>query len=107
MTHKTLVVFVIAGVLGMSSAAGAFTCPADFEKAEAAISEATAAMDTMDEGSQKGLVHTLIDDAKMLLRGARHNHEKPAAGGYDHARSIAKARSAIGYAEAAETLASK
>jgi hypothetical protein len=28
-----------------------------------------------------GLVHTLIDDAKMMLGSGRHNHSKPAAGG--------------------------
>jgi hypothetical protein len=46
-------------------------------------------------------------DAKMLLHSAEHNHQKPAAGDYDHARAIAKARAAIGYAQAAEILASK
>ena len=51
------------------------------------------------------LINTLIDDAKMLLHSGKHNHEKPAAG--DHARAIAKARAAIGYAEAAEILARK
>ncbi|MFQ5962642.1 MAG: hypothetical protein ACE5MG_14730 [Candidatus Methylomirabilales bacterium] len=55
-------------------------------------------------GEQMALVHSLIDDAKMFLAGARHNHEKP-QGAYDHARSITKAESARGYAEAAEILA--
>jgi len=46
-------------------------------------------------------VHALLDDARMLLVGAKHNHEKP-QGAYDHARSIAKAEFARGYAVAAD-----
>ena len=49
------------------------------------------------------LVHALVDDAKHLLTGARHNHEKP-QGAYDHGRSVAKAGSALAYAEAADML---
>ena len=45
----------------------------------------------------------LLDDAKMVLAGARHNHEKP-QGRLDHARAIAKADSARGYAVAADML---
>ena len=54
-----------------------------------------------------GLVHTLIDDAKMLLTSGKHNHAKPAAGALDHARAIAKARAAAGYAQAAEMMAKR
>ncbi len=97
----------IAMLAGVSSAANAFNCPVEFGEAEAAIAKAKAAMEAMPDGEKKGLVHTLIDDAKSWLASGKHNHEKPAAGGYDHARSIAKARAAIGYAEAAEILASK
>jgi len=96
---------VILGLLGLSSTAYAFSCPSEFAKAEEAISRATSAMESMADGKDKALVHTLIDDAKMYLEGARHNHKKPAAGGYDHARSVAKARSAKAFAEAAHTLA--
>ena len=46
-------------------------------------------------------VHMLLDDAKMLLAGAKHNHEKP-QGAYDHARAIAKADAALGYAKGAD-----
>ncbi len=97
----------IAMLAGASSAANAFGCPVSFGEAEAAIAKAKAAMEAMPDGEKKGLVHTLIDDANMLLHSGKHNHEKPAAGGYDHARAIAKARAAKGYAEAAEMLASK
>ncbi len=45
----------------------------------AAIEEATSAMNEMSDAGAKGLVHTFIDDAKMLLGGAKHNHAKPAA----------------------------
>ena len=48
----------------------------------------------------------LVDDAKHLLAHARHNHEKP-QGAFDHARSVAKATSALGYAEAADMLHQK
>jgi len=105
--HKILGGMVILGFLSLSSVAYAFNCPGDFAEAEAAIAKAKSAMDVIPDGEKKGLVHTLIDDAKMLLHSAKHNHENPAAGGYDHARAIAKARAAIGYAQAAEILASK
>jgi hypothetical protein len=49
------------------------------------------------------LVHSLLDDAKMILAGAKHNHEKP-QGTYDHARAIAKADTALGHARAADIL---
>ena len=106
--RKVLVALVGLGFLvGLGSGAYAFTCPVDFAEAEAAIAKAHTAMAAMPDGENKGLVHTLIDDAKMLLHSGEHNHEKPAAGAYDHARAIAKARAAIGYAQAAEILASK
>jgi hypothetical protein len=64
-------------------------------------------MNKMSDATAKGLVHTLIDDAKMSLNGGKHNHAKPAAGKYDHARAIAKANAAEGYARAAAQLAVK
>ena len=106
--RKVLAAIVGLGFLaGLGSGAYAFNCPVDFAEAEAAIAKAKTAMDAMPDGEKKGLVHTLIDDANMLLHSGKHNHEKPAAGTYDHARAIAKARAALGYAEAAEILASK
>lgn len=96
---------VAALVAGFAPAAHAFECPTLFDKAEQEIEKASAAMDDMQ--GDNALVHTLIDDARMLLESARHNHEQPAAGGYDHARAIARSKSAIGHAEAARTLAQR
>ncbi len=89
------------------SGAWAFTCPVDFQAGDAAIAQATAAMKAMSDKQKMGLVHTLIDDAKMLLASGKHNHENPAAGTLDHGRAIAKARAAVGYAQAAEILAQR
>jgi hypothetical protein len=106
--RKALATAMLAGtLLTFSSTAWAFQCPADFETADAAIESATTAMKAMSDKEQMGLVHTLIDDAKMMLASARHNHENPAAGAFDHARAIAKARAAKGYAEAAEMMANR
>ena len=93
----------------MTAAQGAwaFDCGNRFTAADAAIADATTAMNKMSDATAKGLVHTLIDDAKMLLHSAKHNHAKPAAGKYDHGRAIAKANAAEGYARAATVLASK
>lgn len=73
-------------LLTMSHGAWAFDCGNQF-----AAAEATTAMDKMSDATAKGLVHTFIDDAKMLLHSGKHNYEKPAAGKEDHARDIAKA----------------
>ena len=104
------IISLIVGVLTIflvASGANAFECPKHFANAEGAIASATEAMNAMPDGEQKGLVHTLLDDAKTWLDSAKHNHAKPAAGSYDHARSIAKAHSAMGYAMSAEMLAKR
>lgn len=107
MRRSVMVMAVVPLLLAFSaSSAFAFGCPASFKEAEDAIDSAAAAMAKLPKEKQ-GLVHTLIDDAKMLLESGKHNHEKPAAAEYDHARAIAKARSARGYAQAAETLANQ
>ena len=93
--------------LGFTSATWAFSCPGHFKASQATIDSATTAMKAMSDKGKAGLVHTLLDDAKMLLKSAKHHHEKPAAGAYDHARSLAKADSAMAYAEAAEALAKR
>ncbi len=105
MFRTTVVAVTVIGVMGMASAASAFDCPNQFTRAEAAIADATKAMGAMSDKRAMGLVHTLIDDAKMMLGSGRHNHAKPAAGGYDHARAVAKAKAATGYAESAVILA--
>ncbi|MBW8058348.1 MAG: hypothetical protein IH782_05965 [candidate division NC10 bacterium] len=99
----SLMVLPLVVVLAVPTVS-AFGCPKSIEKAQDAIDQAAAAMAKLPKDKQ-GLVHTLIDDAKMVLVSAEHNHKKPAAGNYDHARSIAKANTAYGYALAAQKLA--
>ncbi len=106
--RKLLILPIFALALALTATpAFAFSCPNEHGAAQAAIDEATAAVNGMPDGEAKGLVHTLIDDAKALLASSQHNHAKPAAGKYDHARSVAKARSAVAFAEAALILADK
>ena len=94
-------------VLQMSSGAQAFECPKHFADAQALIDKV--AGDLKGDMSKKmptdqmALVHALLDNAKMLLAGAKHNHEKP-QGAYDHGRAIAKADAARGSAPAADLL---
>ena len=105
---------VIAGIIvavflafGLPSVAQALGCPASFKDAQAAIAKAVAAMQPYMKTQMKSVnmqhIHMLIDDAKMLLTSGIHNHEKP-QGLFDHARAIAKAKSAEGHANAAELL---
>ncbi len=92
-----------------SGPATAFECPRHFTKAQAAIDkvigdmkgEMSKSMARAGMKPQMALVHALLDDAKMRLASARHNHAKP-QGRYDHARAIAKADAAQGYAVAAD-----
>jgi hypothetical protein len=97
---------LMAGTIGASNTY-AWECPKHLAAAEAAISEASQALGAAKGKPNSALAHTLRDDANMLLSSAKHNHEKPAAGAYDHARSIAKAKSAKAYAETATELASR
>ncbi len=86
-------------------AAQAFECPKHFAAAQAAIDKVSG--DMKGEMSKKmakedmALVHALLDDAKTRLTSAKHNHEKP-QGKFDHARALAKADAALGYAVAAD-----
>ncbi len=86
-------------------AAQAFECPKHFAAAQAAIDKVSGDMKgDMSKKMRKedmALVHALLDDAKSWLASAKHNHEKP-QGRFDHARSIAKADAARGYAVAAD-----
>ncbi len=102
----TLMAFIAVLALGqLPSTANAFACPKHFAQAQAAIDKVT--KDMKGEMSKKmkaadmALVHALLDDAKMMLAGAKHNHAKP-QGKYDHGRAIAKADAAKGYATAAD-----
>ena len=101
-------VFIFA-LIQLPHAANAFECPKHFAEAQAAIDkvigdmkgEHSKSMVKAGMKSQMVLVHYLLDDAKMRLVGAKHNHEKP-QGAFDHARAIAKADAARGYAVAAD-----
>ena len=91
----------------MPKSAQAFECPKHFAAAQAAIDKVVGDMKgDMSKRMPKAdmaQVHMLLDAAKMMLAGAKHNHEKP-QGRLDHARAIAKADSARGYAVAADML---
>ena len=97
--HRIPIMVVALGfVAALSAPALAFDSPNRFKSAQAAIDKATKGMKGMSKMMPKkdmAFVHALIDDAKMLLAGAIHNHEKP-QGANDHARSIAKADAAQG-----------
>ncbi len=104
--------FLLAGsaavlIFHMPWNAQAFECPKHFAEAQTLIDKVKGDMGgAMSKQMQKehmALVHALLDDAKMYLAGAKHNHEKP-QGAYDHARAIAKADAALGYARAADML---
>ena len=92
--------------LGFSGTASAFDCPNRFASAQSSIDKAKHAAMGMSNADQMKQVHMLLDDAKMLLHGAKHNHEKP-QNKLDHARAMAKAGSAKAYADAAAVLATK
>ncbi len=99
----------VAALVSFAGAANAFECPRHFTKAQAAIDkviedmkgEMSKSMARAGMKAEMALIHAMLDDAKMRLASARHNHSKP-QGRYDHARAIAKADSAIGYAVAAD-----
>ena len=96
-------------ILHVSSGAHAFECPKRFGEAQAAIDKVSADLKGAMGGlskEQSALVHALVDDAKQLLSGTKHNHEKP-QGLYDNARSVARATAALGHAEAAGLLVAK
>ncbi len=104
-----LALVIIFALIQLPHAASAFECPKHIAEAQAAIDKVIADMKgEMSKSMSKAgmrpqmvLVHALLDDAKMRLAGAKHNHEKP-QGAYDHARAIAKAGAARGFASAAD-----
>ena len=108
LTTFAIAVTALATVLPSGSAT-AFECPRHFTKAQAAIDkvigdmkgEMSKSMVRAGMKAEMALVHAMLDDAKMRLASARHNHAKP-QGRYDHARAIAKADAAQGYAVAAD-----
>ncbi len=94
-----------AAVLSTGTGAFAFECPKHFAEAQSLIDKVKGDMggdmSKQMPKEQMALVHALLDDAKSRLASAKHNHEKP-QGAYDHARAIAKADAALGYAKAAD-----
>ncbi len=96
-----------AVALQMPSGAQAFECSKNIAEAQAAIDKVAedmgGDMSKRMPKEQMALVHALLDDAKMLLAGAKHNCEKP-QWDYDLARAIAKADAARGSAVAADIL---
>lgn len=103
---RLLVMILPLLVILSAPLAFAFECSRHIDAAQDAIDLAAAAMAKLPKAKQ-GLVHTLVDDAKMLLESGKHNCAKPAAGDYDLARGVAKAKSARAYAEAAQKLAKR
>ena len=100
----------VLALVQLPTTANAFECPKHFAAAQAAIDkvvkdmkgEMSKKMKAAGKAADMALVHALLDDAKMLLAGAKHNHEKP-QGDYDHGRAIAKADAAKGSANAPDT----
>lgn len=104
--HPRFLSAAVAILALSATSAAAFECPKHIAAAEARINKVKQDMGAMSKNmpkEQMALVHALLDDAKMRLYGAKHNHEKPQSA-YDHARSIAKSDAALGYAAAADML---
>ena len=103
---KKFKLIIVFAALTMVSNVYAFECPKHFKAAQDKIDKVVADMKGMKgkmDKQEHALVHALLDDAKMRLVSARHNHEKP-QGLFDHARAMAKADGALGYANAADHL---
>ncbi len=93
-------------LLGFSGTVAAFDCPNQIASAQSSIDKAKHAGMGMSNTDQMKQVNMLLDDAKMLLQEAKHNHGM-AQNKLDHALSMAKAGSAKAYADAAAVLATK
>lgn len=92
-----------------NGANAAVECPKHIADAQALIDRVGDRMARDEQRMQievAGLIHALLDDARMLLGAARLNHEQP-HGPFDHARAYAKTDAALGHARAAELLYSR
>ncbi len=90
--------------LGTGAALMALDCSTHFATAQAAIDKVANDMNAdipWKRPEDKELVLALLDDANLRLASAKRNHET-AQGDYDHARDIAMAGAALGYAKAAD-----
>ena len=89
-----------------SSEARAFQCPGHIAEAEEMIADVVNDMATMKgemSADKIALVHALLEDAKSALEAAKHSHGNHQSA-YAHARAIAKAKEALGFAQAADIL---
>lgn len=101
--------FAAAFAVRFGGAAAAYECPKHIADTQALIWRVSAQVESQQErmpSDMVRLVHALIDDARMLLGAARHDHEEP-QGPFDHARAFAKADAALGHARAAEILCAR
>ena len=101
-------ILAAAAVVAMfaSTEVQAFQCPQHIAEAEDAIADVVNDMSTMEgemTADKKSLVHALLDDAKAALDAAKHSHGEPQSA-FDHARAIAKAKEALGFAQGADIL---
>ena len=101
-----MLVPLVISLMAIPIGARAFACPVHTKAAQDSINAMAGAMKGMSKDMKltgMPLVHSLLDDAKMFIARARHHHAKP-QGAFDHARSIAKADAAKGFADAAVLL---
>jgi hypothetical protein len=107
MTRLALALAVLAAMTVPRPAAAqqGLDCAKPVQQAQQAIDKVSEDMKGMEKMPKDQLaeIHSLLDDAKMLLDGARHNCDKPQSD-YDLARAIAKAEAARGSANAADML---
>ena len=92
-SKRVAIAAVLSAVVFIPASASAFECPKLIAAAQKAIDKTLGDMKGMGKMMKRrdmAIVHALVDDAKMLLASARHNHAKP-RGRYDHGRAIAKA----------------
>ena len=104
-----LPLFAAAFPVRFGGSGAAFECPRYIADTEALVNRVADQLERqshrMDEQAA-GLVRDLLDDAQMLLKLARENHENPRSA-YDHARAYAKVEVAQGHARAAEIIQSR
>lgn len=90
----------------MARPAAAFECPKYIVSAQAAADKLHDLMKTM-KGKMPArdirFVHSILDDARMFIGGAKHNH-KEALGYRDHVNAIIRAHQARGQVIAATIL---
>ncbi len=96
---------LVATVLSARQAE-AFECPKHIAEAKIAVDGLEKLMETMKgkmPSRELRFIHSVLDDAKMFLGGARHSHEE-ALGYNDHVRAIIRTHETIGHVVAATLL---